>query len=1112
MKKLNWFLVFNCLLFLSCSPKSIPKLDREFANPPAIFQPRTWMHAMNGNMSKAGFTKDLEAMADVGIGGIILFNVSAGTPVGKVKFNSPEHIALTAHAAAECERLGLSFGIHNCDGWTSSGGPWVTPEHSMKQITHREIVVDGGDVNVLIPQPTARGDFYKDLSVLAYPALESEVADWNNKPLVSSSDPKFDCALATNGNIDKRTELNAPKDSLAWVQFDFGKPYTLRSFYLNSEKNREDGLTVIQSSDDGIHFEDVVELKVIRQGKREYGIDSHFEGIRARYFRFVTDMYFDISEINFSATYRYDNLLARTNLFKLENRRMPAMDEAPSNMVIQKKEIIDLSSKMNENGQLIATLPEGKWTIMRFGYTITGAVNGPASDEGRGWEVDKMSRESFKTFYEGYVRNVIDAAKKVAPNALQYIEIDSYEVGGQNWTTGYEDLFKKEHGYDILEYLPLYAGRYIADTETTERILWDTRNFNSKLMTDNYFDYFSELCHEDGLISYVEPYSFNAGFNELDATRKVDITMGEFWMHQRYQAGTAVSGARIYGKNIVSAESFSAQPVINWKGHPGTLKLTGDKAWTLGINEFFFHRFAHQANTHVVPGMTMHQWGSHIDRTQTWWDNAGKAWFKYLARGQYILRQGVPVSDLLVFVGDGSPNSIHNRNFFKEKLPNHINFDCINSDALINRISTKNGKLYLPNGIQYSALHLTNTKEFHLSTLKKIAELAEQGVLIVGNKPETLGGFNRSVSNKIEFKSLVNSIWSKPTTYQGGEWDSLFSKHGIPTDLKIENGKDINYTHRKTANEDIYFFYNPDSMARTYDCTFNVDGRIPELWNQMTGETTKLAAFEHKNGQTRVAISLTGEGSTFVVFRNSSKGIQTVSPDYALKHEHVRFSLDATNKLQIESPNAETLDIAFTDGIATRKTFAKVPNDLPLSESWKVEFPNIKSGGKTIEMLELTDWTMFDDEEIKHYSGTAIYTSTVNITSEMLAENVLCKLDLGVVNVAASVRINDQELGIAWMKPHVLDITSSLKIGENTVQIEVTNQWTNRLIGDEKLPNETGFSRTLEVMPEWFTNNEPAPQKQRSTFTIYDFYDKDSELLPAGLTGPVQITFSKLDR
>ncbi len=1084
-------------------------MEQQFKNPPPSARPRTWMHVMSGNMSKVGLTKDIEAIAEAGIGGIILFNVTHLIPQGPVSFNSPEHIALTAHAAAECERLGLSFSVHNCDGWTSSGGPWVTPEHSMKQIVHREVVVKGGEVELHLPTPSARGDYYKDVAVVAYPALASEVTDWKNKPIVTSSNPEFNTALATDGRIDERTELKAAKNKHTWVQFDYGKAHTVRSFYLNSVKARNSGITILQSSNDGVNFKDEVKLTVLRQGKREYAIDKHFKGITARYFRFVTDMTFDISEINLSATYRFNDMLARTNLYKIENNRLPAIDEAPAEMIVKQANILNLSKYMDETGLLKTTLPKGYWTIMRVSYTITGAVNSPASDAGRGWEVDKMSRKSFKTFYEGYVRNVINASRKVAPNALQYIEIDSYEVGGQNWTKGYPNLFKEHFGYDILDFLPLYAGRYIDDAETTDRLLWDIRNFNSQLMTNNYFDYFTELCHEDGLISYVEPYSFNAGFNELDAAKNVDVPMGEFWMHQNnYQTETAVSSARIYGKNIVSSEAFSAPPEMNWKGHPGTMKWTGDKAWTKGINEFFFHRYAHQANTNVKPGMTMSMFGSHIDRTQTWWENAGKDWFKYLARGQYMLRQGIPVSDLLLFMGDGSPNSVVKRKNLTT-LPNYMNYDCINSDALINRLSVKEGKLVFPDGQRYHALYLYKVKEMHLSTLKKLASIAKQGGIIFGEKPTKLGGYAARPADVAEFDSLVTLIWSKPTTFANIAWDELFKLNDIPIDLKIKDGEDVNFIHRKTKNDDIYFFLSADTLARTYVCTFNVEGKIPELWNTITGKTSKCAKFEHIDGKTTVEIPLPGLGSTFVVFRESSSGVKAVSLANA-NISSLSYQLSDQNQPEIIVSKNGTYAVKFTDGSQQQVEVTDLPNPIELSGSWKVGFPDIKGGNKTFTFPELSNWTAHKNEGVKYYSGTAKYEKTFVVDKKMLTNKQKVMLDLGKVEVIARVILNGQDLGVVWIAPYCVDITGALKNGENKLTVEITNQWSNRLIGDENYPNETGYDIKMKKMPDWYLKNETAPLGQRSAFCTYPFYEKKDHLLPAGLLGPVILKTSEI--
>ncbi|WP_298494057.1 glycosyl hydrolase [uncultured Algibacter sp.] len=1109
MKKVIYIILVLILCNISYGQNDTTKvLDETFVNPAPENRPRTWMHAMSSNMSKVGLTKDLEAMADAGIGGIILFNVSAFIKNGDVKFNSPEHIDKIGHAAAECERLGLSFGVHNCDGWTSSGGPWVTAEHSMKQIVHRELVIQGGDINTKLPEPTKRGGFYKDLAVIAYPSLDSEVLESQIIPEVTSSSSDFNTDMIIDGKIDERNWLKVPEKGLSWIQWDFKKPHAVRSFYLNCEKKREDGITKLQISDDGVNFKDVVDFKVLRQGKKEYAIDKHFEAITARYFRFVTDMDFEISEINLSGVYRFNDMLARTSLYMQENHRLPALDDAPESMIVKRDDIINVTKFVDENGVIKTKLPKGDWTIMRFGYSITGAVNSPASDAGRGWEVDKMSRASFKTFFDGYVKNVIDVSKPVAPNALQYIEIDSYEVGGQNWTQGYETAFKKHFGYDIMDYLPLYAGRYIDNTDTTERILWDMRNFTSKMMTDNYFDYFTELCHDEGLISYVEPYSFNAAFNELDATKKVDIPMGEFWMRGHFKTETAVSGARIYGKNIVSAEAFTALPTVNWRSHPDLMKLSGDIAWTLGINEFMFHRYAHQANTNVSPGMTMGIWGSHIDRTQTWWDNAGKSWFKYLARGQYMLRKGNPVSDLLVFVGDGTPNSSYKAKSISPILPDYVNFDCINSDALINRITVKDNKMVLPNGISYYMLNLKNMKEVKLHTLRKIAELAEKGIIITGDKPETLGGYNNASADIQEFERLVKLIWSAPNTLNKVPWEDIYSTYNIPKDLVIEDGKEIGYTHRKTEKEDIYFFYNPNESEKAFKCTFNVANKIPELWNQTTGEISKLAAFDSNNdGTTTTNIKLPARGSIFVVFRESSKNVTHIQSAHALENPSVIGTLSKDNVLEFEVSKAGTYNVKLNNGNSESIKVKRIPQAIDISTNWEVSFPTIKSEPKTFNFSDLLDWTTHSNEEVKYFSGTAIYEKSFILNKKMLAEDINLMLDLGKVDIAARVILNGIDLGVIWKNPYQIDITKAIKKGENSLRIEVTNQWTNRLIGDQNYPDLSGYYDS-EKMPEWYKNNEPAPMDKRTTFTTYNFFKKGDDLIPAGLVGPVKITFS----
>ena len=166
--------------------------------------------------------------------GVLLFNISQGIPNGPIKYNTDEHHEMLTHAAVESERLGLTFGVHNCDGWTSSGGPWITPEESMKMVVFSETIVKGGKiVEQQLPQPTKREGFYKDIALIAYPTLNSELADANEKPKITSSDKTVDIALITDGRLDENITLQMKGDERPWIQYEYNMPKTITSIVID---------------------------------------------------------------------------------------------------------------------------------------------------------------------------------------------------------------------------------------------------------------------------------------------------------------------------------------------------------------------------------------------------------------------------------------------------------------------------------------------------------------------------------------------------------------------------------------------------------------------------------------------------------------------------------------------------------------------------------------------------------------------------------------------------------------------------------------------------------------------------------------------------------------
>ena len=1111
MKKLilGILTVMTVILF-SCEEEgeNTRNLAQEFLNPPASAKPKTWFHAMSGNMTKEGLTKDLESMAKVGLGGLLLFNVTQGIPNGPIKYNSPEHHEMIAHAAKEAERLDLSFGVHNCDGWSASGGPWILPEESMKMVVWSETVTEGGVINLPLKEPTKREGFYKDIAVIAYPALDSEIDDTTNTPVITVSDTSLDTALISDGKIDAESTLNAKKDKSSWVQFTYQKPKTLRSAKIIF--NDRHSTAMLQSSTDGINFNDVRNLFKVRTGKGEWAINDHFEGVTSKYFRLKFNRTTTLKEVQLTANYFINNPLGRTAIARTEDKNLADIGSPDSTMLIDPWQVRNLSGQMDAKGVLKTELPSGNWTIMRFGYTSTGAFNNPASDEGRGLEVDKLSRPPFKKHYDAFIKKVVNNASPVAPNALQYIEIDSYEMGGQNWTDGFAKIFEDEKDYDFIEMLPLVAGRFIGNPEISEAVLSDYRKVISDLMTKNYFEYFTELCNTDGLKSYIEPYGFGP-LNDLDIGGVTDIPMGEFWMNRPItQTESAVSSAHIYGKPVISAESFTSNPTINWKGHPAMAKTSGDLGWAYGINEFMFHRFAHQANPNVAPGMTMNRWGFHFDRTQTWWENAGKAWFDYIARGSHLLRQGVPVSDVLIYVGEGAPNSAYYRDDISPAIPKSINFDNVNTDVLLNRIAIKEKELVLPEGTSYKILLLQNSKTISLKTAKRILAIAKSGVPVYGAVPQNLAGYKKTEEDLKAFDQVVSELKTliKPIT----KWKRVLTNQNISPDMRFLNQETTDYAHRKTATEDIYFFFNPDTLeTKTFHAQFRVGHKIPELWNPMDGSIIKQGHFTTENGNTTTQIRLDAGASIFVVFREDADTVHS-----AKEHqEHLNLSLSEENILKATATENGSYSVPLTSGGSWDFSVTDIPASQDISTNWEVTFNQEQGYGGTVPFDSLVDWSAHPKDSINYYSGTASYSKTIVLNEEETKKGTKIQLDLGQVYIVGEVLVNGQPVAVSWIPPFRVDITDYVKSGENQIEILLTNQWSNRLIGDERYPaNDGGYKlgthrATNLTMPEWYTNNEPRPKGKRTTFTTAPFYKVNDALMPSGLLGPVQLHFSK---
>jgi hypothetical protein len=702
---------------------SIADLASLFTSPPDSAKPWVLWHWMNGHVTKEGITLDLEAMKRAGIGGFINFDAGTGIPKGPIVYLTPEWFELKKHAASEATRLGLEFGMHNCPGWSSSGGPWITPELGMQQLTWSETSVDGGArVEVTLPKPFARLDHYRDVAVLAYPSLPGEAPLPTLLSAVTSSGGPVSIDMLNVS--DPRAIIVKPGEGggQGWLLFEFREPYEATGISLiaasvatgapsgppqEGPPGRRGGVQ-LEASDDGKQFRPVTRLGI--GGPDPTLVSSAFPPVTARVFRISSAGATSYSQVRFSSVPRIEDVAKRTNVdfsgTGIAPYSVPKAGERTA-APIRGDEVVDLTSKLGTDGVLRWDVPAGRWTILRFGHTATGTMNRSAPDTGIGLECDKYRADAVAFHFDKMMQPVLPLLKPLAERGHMWLMVDSYEVGMQNWTPGFEREFETRNRYALLPYLPAMTGRIVESPDTTDRFLWDLRRTQSDLMADHYYGKLASLAHEHGMKLLIEPYD-RGPMEELQIGGRADATAGEYWqglssifqnnLTMRRTPKLSATIAHVYGQNIAGAEAFTGEPESSkWQEHPFGMKTRGDENFIAGINRIMVHTYAHQPHPTAKPGMTMGPWGSLVNRNTTWWE-PGREWFAYLARCQALLQHGQFVADLAYFTGeDPGVYTKLMRDELAPPPPEGYDYDVVNAE-LLSKSRIVGGWLVLPGG------------------------------------------------------------------------------------------------------------------------------------------------------------------------------------------------------------------------------------------------------------------------------------------------------------------------------------------------------------------------------------------------------------------------------
>jgi hypothetical protein len=804
--------------------------------------------------------------------------------------------------------------------------------------------------------------------------------------------------------------------------------------------------------------------------------------------------------------------------------------ESGEAFAITKNEIIDLTAHFR-NGKLDWNVPAGEWTIIRYGYTCTGARTSTNSDGWEGLSVDHLSAEAFDLFASTVIIPLIKTAQE-AGNSVKYLQTDSWEMDLVSWTKNFPEDFRKYRGYDIHKYMPVLAGRIVENRSESDRFLHDFRKTIGDLVAENHYQLFYNLAHKYGM--GIHPESGGPHSAPVDALKVMaisDFPQGEFWAmanthrikdDERLSVKQSACVAHTNGKRFVAAEGpTSIGP--QWERSPMDLKGNIDRIFCSGVNRIVWHTFTSSPKEFGLPGNEYFA-GTHLNPNTTWWEQS-RDFIGYLDRNMYMLQQGLYVADVLYYYGDDVPNFV----FLKEDLP-ELNFgydwDKCSKEVILNRASVKDGKIVLPDGMSYRVMMLAPEKAIDLNVLRKLEQLVKDGMTLIGPRPAETTGLTGFPKGDQELKAIANKLWGqmdgksvtennygKGRVVWGQDVNRVLEGMGVQPDLQFKGTHPktaLDYIHRTTNDQEIYFVSNrfsqmayndfeyrylttlPDRWEQV-ECSFRITGKVPELWDPITGEIKEIVAYREENGRTIIPLLFGPEGSKYIVFRTGNqkthiteirKDGQSIFPEFSLAtkdYPRIDFQRNG-DSVTAEINEAGIYSLVWSDGRKEELKVEKAGQQIELTGSWDINFYDDHASGARVN--ELKSWTNFELPQIKCYSGKALYKKAFELSPEDLKDNRII-IDLGNVKEMASVKINGQQLQVIWNAPFRFDLTPYLKAGTNELKVEVVNMWVNRLIGDGKLPESERTTRT--------------------NINKFDAPDADKYLRVSGLIGPVKI-------
>lgn len=1060
MRKQYRMLILSCIIVLcnwnSFAQKStilLEQIRNEFLQPSNLARTKLWWFHGETETTREGITADLEAFKREGIGGVVYYDQNHGKGENALLAFSKEWWEMFRFAASEAKRLGLTFETHLSNGYVS-GGPWITEELSMQRLEASDTMVFGNQHFIgKLPMPKSKSKAAREVAVVAFPVLEE---NWQTSltqtPEVSTNITQLDEKSFVFPKDTKLVPIPAqPTGMSVFINLVFSKVFTARSItYCVRPKGKsrtgamnmpgpssdsfygygyvkQPDLGQLEVSNDGINYTKVCDLKPMYESPTWNQRTLAFPAIQGKYFRLNLHDWNNPKDIGQELSLGNIVLSSQAKMNQWEelaalNSEYIEQDLTPeytSSAIINPKQLVDLTAKMGADGQLDWNVPAGKWIIMRFVRASIGVKTKHGRANLTGLESDKLSATATKVQWNSYFNVMLDSLKKVGIS-LKGLHMDSHEAGSQNWTAGFEHQFKQRRGYDIHTYLPALAGYIVGSKAETSGFLYDMRLTLSDLVSDQYFGTLDSLCRQAGVVFTAQAVGNGLTMvaDNFKAKGRVEKPQGEFWgyqTHGSYDVKETSAAAHIYGKPIASAEAFTD---MKFSQSLADMKNVADYAYAFGAQEFVVCASAYQPWLNKIPGSTGggRQYG--LNRNNTYW-NYSRPFWDYQARCAGLMRNGLPVIDLCVYLGENPPVKLLAHRL--PEIPEGYDFDVCTEEALLSRMSSENGRIILPDGMSYQLLVLEKQGGISLSALRKMVQLVKEGAALYGTRPVSSGSLH-DAPYSAEYQALANQLWGntasgsktvgKGIVYWGMPLSEAIAKRGIKPDIGLKSGNTVTdkvyFAHRKVEDTDIYFLNNHSKHIYQDTIRLRTNATHAEYWNPVTGKQYALAITTSGKAGLLLNVSLQPNESGFIITT------QQMSSALPIKLK----------------------------GIDEKVT--------SIEGDWKVFFEPKWGGAGEVTFTKLVDWTKHEDNRIKYYSGTAVYRKTIQVDTPALGEQFVLRFPQ--LSSIARVFVNGKEVSTVWCSPWEATITPYLKQGQNELEIHVVNSLTNRMIGDASLP------------------------------------------------------------